>query len=131
MSSRRFSHKPPSGLCTDLSAEDGIDPRLEPKGPPGKVTNRKALQLCRQVERALSVALEGEILRDLTVQSVTPGPDSSRLLATFAYYGPKSVALADVLAALHGKYASLRNVIAAAIHRRKTPELAFRVVRAM
>lgn len=127
MSSRRFSRKPPANLCTELSAEDGLDPRFEPKYSPGKVSNRKALQLCRQVERALSVALEGDVLRDLTVQSVVPRPDSSRLLATFVYQG--SEAAANVLASLHGNYAKLRGAIAVSIHRRKTPELAFRVVR--
>ena len=40
--------------------------------PPAQGNNRKALQLCKQVERALGVSLEGEILRDLMVQSVQP-----------------------------------------------------------
>src|SRR5262245_15189259 len=100
MSSRRFSARPPADLCADWSADDGLDPRLQPKGPRGKTSNRKCLQLCRQVERALSITLEGEILRDLTVESVVPAPDSSRLLVTFLYHGPKSSA--EVLATLHG-----------------------------
>ena len=127
MASRRFSDKPPADLCSEWTAEDGIDPRLVPKRPPGKVTNRKTLQLCRQVERALSVLLEGEMLRDLTVQSVVPAPDSSRLLVMFVYHGPEAVA--EVLAALHGSYAKLRSAVAASIHRRKTPELSFEVLR--
>src|SRR5438128_824961 len=77
MASRRFARKPPADLCSEWTADDGIDPRFASKQPRGKVANRKALQLCRQVERALSVALEGELLRDLSVQSVAPGPDSS------------------------------------------------------
>ena len=129
MASRRFSRKPPADLCSEWTADDGIDPRLQPKRPPGKVTNRKTLQLCRQVERTLSVLLEGEMLRDLTVQSVLPAPDSSRLLVTFLYHGPASVASAEILAALHGQYAKLRGAIAASIHRRKTPELSFQVMR--
>jgi ribosome-binding factor A len=129
MASRRFSRKPPDAPCADWTAEDGIDPRLLPSRPHGKVTNRKTLQLCRQVERALSVALEGEILRDLTVQSVAPAPDSSRLLVTFVHHGPEPIELADVLDALHGHYAQLRGAVAASIHRKKTPELTFHVVR--
>jgi ribosome-binding factor A len=130
MASRRFSRKPPADLCSEWTADDGTDPRLLPKQPQGKVSNRKALQLCRQVERALSVLLEGEILRDLSVQSVVPAPDASRLLVTFIYHGHETVASTDVLAALQGYYARLRGEIAASIHRRKTPELSFQVLRA-
>jgi ribosome-binding factor A len=111
-------------------SEDGIDPRLQSKRSQASPTNRKALQLCRQVERALSTILEGDILRDLAVQSVVPGPDSSRLLVTFVYHGPAEVESATVLDALHASYARLRGDVAASIHRRKTPELSFRVMRA-
>ena len=111
-------------------SEDGIDPRLQSKRSQRKATNRKALQLCRQVERALSTILEGEILRDLTVQAVVPGPDSSRLLVSFVYNGPAEITSAAVLGALHVRYAKLRGEVAVSIHRRKTPELSFQVVRA-
>ena len=130
MASRRFAHKPPAGLCADLDTDDGIDPRLVPKQPQSKVTNRKTLQLCRQVERSLTGLLEGDLLRDLIVQSVVPAPDSSRMLATFVFHGPETVAAADILAALRASYAKLRGEVALAIHRRKTPELTFNVVRA-
>jgi ribosome-binding factor A len=86
------------------------------------------LQLCRQVERALTMALEGEVLRDLTIHSVIPAPDSSRLLITFVNHGESSVA--EVLAALHERYTQLRGEVAAAIHRKKTPQLSFEVIRA-
>lgn len=130
MASRRFANKPPEGLCTQLDAADGIDPRLAPKGPQGKVTNRKTLQLCRQVERILAGVLEGEILRDLSVQSVVPAPDSSRMLATLIFHGEESVATGTILAALQASYTKLRREVAVAIYRRKTPELRFNVVRA-
>jgi ribosome-binding factor A len=129
MGSRRFAHKPPEALCSAWDADDGIDPRLAPKRPQVSVVNRKALQLCRQVERALSGALEGDILRDLLVHSVVPAPDSSRLLATFTYHGPETVTASDVLTALVAASAKLRSAMAAAIHRKKTPELAFHVLR--
>ena len=77
----------------------------------------------------LSVVLEGDILRDLTVHAVVPAPDSSRMLATVAFHGPASVATIEVLAALHDAHARLRSQIATAIHRRKTPELSFQVLR--
>ena len=129
MASRRFAHKPPVGLCSQWDADDGIDPRLAPKRPAGKVINRKALQLCRQVERILTGVLEGDILRDLVVHSVVPAPDSSRLLATFVFHGPATIATSEVLAALESAHAKLRGAVALAIHRKKTPELTFHVLR--
>ena len=128
MASRRFSRRPPTDLVSEWTPDDGIDPRLLPKQPHGKVPNRKTLQLCRQVERALSVGLEGDLLRDLTVCAVAPAPDSSRLLVTFQFHGPEAVATADVEAALHDSYARLRALVAASIHRKKTPELSFQVL---
>jgi ribosome-binding factor A len=130
MAKRRFERKSPVNLCTDWAADDGLDPRLAPQQSQGKVGNRKTLQLCRQVEQALSLALEGELLRDLTVASVVPAPDSSRMLATVVYHGPVTVATTEVLTALDDGRARLRREVAAAICRRKTPELSFRVLRA-
>src|SRR5262245_39565459 len=121
MTSRRFARKPPPPeLCAEPDADDGIDPRDLPRYPRGKVSNRKALQLCRQVEHALSIALEGDVLRDLTVQSVTPAPDSSRMLVTFVYHGPETMSSHAVLAVLEAQRARLRSAVAAAIHRKKT-----------
>jgi ribosome-binding factor A len=129
MKSRRFARKPPPpDLCAQAHTDDGIDPRFWPKHSRGKVSNRKALQLCRQVERALSVAVEGDVLRELTVQSVAPAPDSSRLLVTFVYHGVESTSMHDVLAAIESHRAKLRCAVALAINRKKTPELVYHVV---
>jgi ribosome-binding factor A len=59
-----------------------------------------------------------------------PAPDSSRLLATLAYHGPVSTPTAEILTSLHLAHAGLRAEIARAIHRKKTPELKFHVMRA-
>jgi ribosome-binding factor A len=131
MRRRRFERKP-TPLASEAGPEDGIDPRLLPRYERGQVTNRKALQLCRQVERTLSVLLTGacgdEVLRDLLVQSVIPAPDSSRLLVTLSRTRPDAVSADDVLAHLKHAHGLLRNEVAAAIHRRKTPELTFHVL---
>jgi ribosome-binding factor A len=130
MASRRFERKPPVDLCSEWGADDGIDPRLAPRRPQGKVSNRKSLQLCRQVERILNGVLEGEILRDLSVHSVLPAPDSSRLLVTVVHHGPQEIITTpDILDRLREAYAKLRGEVAVAIHRRKTPELTFNVLR--
>jgi ribosome-binding factor A len=129
MASRRFARKPPTGLCEQLQKEDGTDPRFDVKQPQGKVSNRKALQLCRQVERTLTIALEGDVLRDLTVELVLPAPDSSRLLVVLRYHGPAAVLTAEIHDALQASHTKLRGEVAADIHRRKTPDLTFEILR--
>ena len=106
------------------------DSRRRSEGRP----DRKAHQLCRQVSRTLSYVLSGEchddVLRSLFVESVTPAPDSSRLLVTVAILDKDDETPIDViltkLAAVSGK---LRTEVAHSITRRKTPELIFNVVR--
>ncbi len=94
---------------------------------------RKARQLCRQVFQAISLALAGEcddeLLRDLTVESVTPAPNASRLLVCVALPLPRpgaSVLLPQVvLERLATHHARLRRCVAAAVTRKRAPELTF------
>jgi ribosome-binding factor A len=96
--------------------------------------DRKTLQLCRQVADALNYVLTGEldddVLRNLYVESVRPAPNASRLLVSVAPLDADDPTPADVilhrLVHVSGK---LRTEVAESIHRRKTPELAFCVVR--
>jgi ribosome-binding factor A len=91
------------------------------------VPNRKALQLCAQVAQTLaSVFAEcsDDVLRDLTVQSVVPAPNASRLLVTVE----PALARTDLLAEhLHRARGRLRGEVAAAINRRRMPDLVFRI----
>jgi ribosome-binding factor A len=117
--------------CADVGPEDGIDPRKD-KPITSKVPNRKALQLCSQVEHTLSLVLAEcgtECLRDLLVATVEPAPDSSRLLVTLS--PAPSAESADfnlVLAALERAQSLLRREVASAIHRKKVPQLTFRMI---
>lgn len=90
----------------------------------------KARKLCAQVERALSGAIEEECgdaaLRELTVVSVTPEPTMRRLRVWVV--GPPEQTAADeglVLERLEAARGFLRVRVAEAIHRKRTPELAF------
>ena len=91
----------------------------------------KDLRLCGQVAKALNYALAGEcdddILRDLYVESVLPAPDSSRMLVTVM---PNSLPAtsAEILERLHLHMNTLMLEVAAAIHRRKAPQLKFNVL---
>src|SRR5215831_20065616 len=117
--------------CADVGPEDGQDPRVFFRKPSGGVKNRKALQLCGQVARTLSTVLPGEcgdaVLREVLVETVEPFPDSSRLLVTVRLPTGSEVPPATVLEHLRRAGGMLRSEVAAAIHRKRAPELTFRV----
>ncbi len=104
-----------------------------PDGVNGK-THRKALQLCAQVMRTLNGVLVGEgdpVLRDLLVIEVVPAPDTKRLLVSVVLAPSASeYDSVEVLEHLHQAQRHLRSEVAAAITRRKAPELSFRVLTA-
>lgn len=115
--------------CADLGAGDGDDPRFDRREGSGKVPNRKALQLCAQVAQALmGVFAEcgDDVLRDLLIESVAPAPNASRLLVTVLPAVPlDSAVVREHLEHARGK---LRSEAVAAIHRRRAPDLLFRVL---
>ena len=84
------------------------------------------------MERTLSAVLAGEcdddLLRDLVVLSVVPAPNAGRLLVTIALPASAGVSVEEALRRCCGASGHLRGEVAAAVSRRKTPELAFRVV---
>jgi ribosome-binding factor A len=116
--------------CDATGPGDGVDPRFEARGGSHKVTNRKALQLCGQVAQTLTHVFRwecgDECLQGLTVESVEPAPNSSRLRVTVAV--PQSADVQAVKQALQRAAGMLRAEVAAAIHRKRTPELICRVV---
>ena len=126
----RIARKELLSSCAEIGPEDGGDPRDFFKKRAEKVPNRKARQLCGQIARTLSLVLSecgDDVLRELVVETVQPAPTSARLLITLSM--PDGV---DASAAIHCIERSegwLRHEIAGAIHRRKTPELTFRVVK--
>jgi len=98
--------------------------------PSERWPDRKMLQLCAQVERALTLALAGcgdDMLQGVMIESVRPGPDGAILAVTILLPGgPGARGAHEVLAALERARGLLRSEIAAAIHRQRVPELAFR-----
>lgn len=91
--------------------------------------DHKTAQLCRQVFRALSLALGecgDDLLRELVVVEVRPAPDAGRLLVTVT---PSAAGdpldLLDLLGRLDRAGGRLRHAVAEAITRKRAPELAF------
>lgn len=116
-------------LASDLGPDDGLAPRAIVTHEPRGRSNRKTLQLCGEVERTLNAVLAGEcgddLLRDVTVVSVVPAPHAARLLVTVSL--PEAVPPEQVLQRLDRARGRLRSEVAAAVRRRRAPELVFRV----
>ena len=136
MNRKRPSKRQIESLCAEVHADDGVDPKqfFRPSKTDRK-SDRKTLQLCRQVAETLSQVLSGEcadeVLQGLQVVSVQPAPDASQLLVLVS---PTStdrdrdvVTVLQHLAAANGR---LRGEVAAAIMRRRAPKLVFQVVAA-
>jgi len=131
MKPRKPSRRNILSAAADVRPDDGLDPRFDHAGG-RRAGKRKTLQLCREAERTLSAVLSGEcdddVLRELIVLSVVPAPNAGRLLVTVALPASAGVSAEEVLQRLLRASGHLRSELAASVSRRKTPELAFRVV---
>ena len=95
--------------------------------------DHRVRSLCRQALEAVSLALADadldERLEGSWVVSVDPGPGPERLLVSIALPSGSSGTKAEgALQALVEKRPWLRSELAQAIHRKRVPDLAFRVV---
>lgn len=88
---------------------------------------RKTQQFCRQVQRALNLALaDSSVARvgcDLFVDEVLPAPDCGHLLVHIVVQDGYSVV--DAMNALRRDASRLRSEVAMAIARKRAPELWF------
>ncbi len=132
------SRKKPGDLrawCAQIQSDDCINPReIFSTGKSRTRTDRKGQQLCKQVFRALSIALGGECrdthLQDLEVLSVELAPDVTHLLVTVRpTRTSRKVDIEQVLQRLLSARSFLRGEIAATITRRRAPDLSFRVAK--
>jgi ribosome-binding factor A len=130
MSKRRISRKDIRSVCAEPGAGDGLDPRYDRSGSPLRPPGRKMMQLCHQVSQTLMGVLAEQgnpVLQELLVLSVQPA-GGGRLLVTVSPSPLAAIVESTVilqhLAEAHGL---LRNEVASAIHRRKAPDLVFRV----
>ena len=130
-----------ASLCGELGPDDGIDPRiLFSREQRKRDTSKKDRQLCREVAKALSLATrqldrDGEL--GLIIDSVHPAPDASRLQVNISCErasqqapsttSPSASALAGAraLQRLRSAKGALREELAAALHRKRVPELSF------
>ena len=92
-------------------------------------SDRKTLQLCRQVQRALAGECGDEVLRDVSVDSVEPAGGAGHLLVIVSV--PRLWPVIEVVARLNDRAGKLRAIVAGSICRKRTPMLSFVAVPAM
>jgi ribosome-binding factor A len=94
-----------------------------------KRSDRKDRQLCGQVRRALSVALDADfldpLLQALWIVDVEPAPTLARLRVWVA--GPAGSDAMLILQRLEAVSGMLRAEVAQAIHRKQVPALCFAI----
>jgi hypothetical protein len=95
--------------------------------------NWKVAQLCKQVERAATGALEGEWTSDAllgaAVASVAPAPDASRLRVLVVLSPAKETTDVErARAALVALTPAFREEVARSVHRKRVPEIVFEVM---
>lgn len=119
-------------LRGEPDAEDGVDPRhlarRHRREEVPDAPDRKLLQLCEQVRRALVLSLStlsDPALHDLDVTAVAPSPDASRLRVTLQSRTDDVDVARARLEAVRG---FLRHDVAQAVRRRRAPDLVFDVV---
>jgi ribosome-binding factor A len=88
---------------------------------------RKTRQFCRQVQRALNMALADWTAADhpggVFVEEVSPAPHCGHLLVHIAVHDGQSIA--EALGALRSDATHLRSEVARSIARKRAPELSF------
>jgi len=116
----------------DLSAVDpdfaaALEGNSSRRDSAGRRAEHKARQLCRQVQRALNLALAERgtdpNLEQVYIEDVTPAPGCGHLLVHFVSGVDQS--LPDIIASLRRETPWLRAQVAAAISRKQAPELSF------
>ena len=130
--SRTMRRRRPRPPRTGDVCADGATP-LEAAFAAAEAVDPRSLAVCAQARRALEFALGGECrdeaLSDLVVVEVLPDPTVRRLRVWLR--GPSDMDEADrdhVLARLAAARGFLRAQVADAIHRKRTPELAFELL---
>lgn len=93
--------------------------------------DRKMKQLCRQVQRTLSLAIGGELadpmLSELWVEDVWPAPDAGRLCVRLRV-PQRGASVAEIHRRLGAVEGFLRAEIARAITRKRAPQLSFELI---
>jgi hypothetical protein len=114
------------GRAVEASAQDAFERALRGEGfsrrrGGNEGGDRKTLQLCRQVQRALMLA-------DVAVESVEPMDGTAGQLLVRVSISAEDGSAAEALAKLHERTPMLRAAVARSICRKRVPGLTFIMV---
>ena len=120
MGNRRYSRgrRTSSDRTTFLSELMG--PSASHRGKP----DHKTAMLCRQVQRVLSLALDGD-LGELSVGDVTPAPNAGHLLVELLVPPGVELSMAELMSRVDAASPRLRHAVAQSISRKRAPSLSF------
>jgi hypothetical protein len=120
-------HRGEASSAVDPDFAEALEENDSRRDSAHRRAEHKTRQLCRQVQRALNLALAEQGfdlgLEELYVDAVTPAAGCGRLLVHFV--APRGLHLHDVLAGLERIAPRLRADVARAISRKHAPELSF------
>lgn len=113
-------------LCDERGIEDGADPRVFFRRRQ-RSGNHKSERLCGAVHRTLSLCLSSTIAHEagVAVESVEPAESPGRLLVVLRTDRPLDPASHGQIESMRG---ALRAEVAAAVRRRRVPDLTFLVL---
>jgi hypothetical protein len=125
--SKRIRERDVASELIDSEFERALEETEHRQRDRGRRIEQKTQQLCRQVQRALNLALAGQFtggaLDDVFVVDVSAATGSGRLVARVAI--PAGQSVTEVLGVLRDRTPQLRAIVAGYISRKRAPELSF------
>jgi hypothetical protein len=125
--SKRTRERHVASNSFDYEFEKALEETEHRQRDRGRRIEQKTQQLCRQVQRALNLALAGQFpggaLDDVFVIEVSAAAGCGRLVAHVAK--PAGHAVSAVLKELRDRTPQLRAIVAGYISRKRAPELSF------
>lgn len=130
-SNRRSLEQSVRDLCADLHPDDGVPPSRRDTPREDVASDRKTLQLCAQIRRALHIAMADPrfgLPPEIHVTDVTAVADTALLDVVIEVPPEAGQPLPELRARLAAASPGLRAEVARAITRTRTPELRFTLV---
>ena len=118
-------------LCADLHPDDGPPKSGRKESRDESSDDRKTMQLCAQVRRALHgvIPLPGSsYFEGLVVEAVEPDPDAGRLRVVISVPPSSTHPITSLRRRLTDMAGFIRSEVAPQIHRKRVPILTFELI---